>query len=312
MGMIAAHADWSTDPRKRWVCVARRGARGWRAEAPAPVGDPATLAAALIAEGGPVVIGLDLPLGVPRGFAEGRSESGFVDFLGTLAQRPGFFAVAERIEEVSRDRPFYPARGVKGMTRAAHAAALGLPDARALSRLCDRATAERPAGAPVFWTLGANQSGKAAIAAWRDWLAPGLAAGAPYALWPFAGGLHGLLAPGRAVLAEVYPAEALRHCGLAMRGSKRVRADRAALAPVLRAAMAARRVRPSAALRDAVAEGFGADAAGEDRFDCVVGLLGLIGVLDGLRPDFVPEDEAVRRWEGWVLGQTALPAAARG
>jgi hypothetical protein len=312
MGMIAAHADWSTDPRKRWVCVARRGARGWRAEAPAPVGDPAALAAALIAEGGPVAIGLDLPLGVPRGFAEGRSESGFVDFLGTLAQRPGFFAVAERIEEVSRERPFYPARGVKGMTRAAHAAALGLPDACALSRLCDRATAERPAGAPVFWTLGANQSGKAAIAAWRDWLAPGLAAGAPYALWPFAGGLHGLLAPGRAVLAEVYPAEALRHCGLAMRGSKRVRADRAALAPALRAAMAARRVRPSAALRDAVAEGFGADAAGEDRFDCVVGLLGLIGVLDGLRPDFVPEDEAVRRWEGWVLGQTALPAAARG
>lgn len=313
MGMIAAHADWSTDPRKRWVCVARRGVRGWRAEAPAPVGDPATLAAALIAEGGPVAIGLDLPLGVPRGFAEGRSEPGFVDFLGALAQRPGFFAVAERIEEVSRERPFYPARGVKGMTRAAHAAALGLPDARALSRLCDRATAERPAGAPVFWTLGANQSGKAAIAAWRDWLAPHLAAGAPYALWPFAGGLHGLLAPGRAVLAEVYPAEALRHCGLAMRGSKRVRADRAALAPALRAAMAARRVLPSPALRDAVAEGFGADAAGEDRFDCVVGLLGLIGVLDGLRPDFVPEDEAVRRWEGWVLGQTALPdAAARG
>ncbi|MBR0676713.1 hypothetical protein GXW77_11050, partial [Roseomonas alkaliterrae] len=219
--MIAAHADWSTDPRKRWVCVARRGVRGWRAEAPAPVGDPAALAAALIAEGGPVAIGLDLPLGVPRGFAEGRSESGFVDFLGALAQRPGFFAVAERIEEVSRERPFYPARGVKGMTRAAHAAALGLPDARALSRLCDRATAERPAGAPVFWTLGANQSGKAAIAAWRDWLAPRLAGGAPYALWPFAGGLHGLLAPGRAVLAEVYPAEALRHCGLAMRGSKR-------------------------------------------------------------------------------------------
>ena len=313
MGMIAAHADWSTDPRKRWVCVARRGVRGWRAEAPAPVGDPAALAAALIAEGGPVAIGLDLPLGVPRGFAEGRSESGFVDFLGALAQRPGFFAVAERIEEVSRERPFYPARGVKGMTRAAHAAALGLPDARALSRLCDRATAERPAGAPVFWTLGANQSGKAAIAAWRDWLAPRLAGGAPYALWPFGGGLHGLLAPGRAVLAEVYPAEALRHCGLAMRGSKRVRADRAALAPALRAAMAARRVLPSPALRDAVAEGFGADAAGEDRFDCVVGLLGLIGVLDGLRPDFVPEDEAVRRWEGWVLGQTALPdAAARG
>jgi len=79
--MIAAHADWSTDPRKRWVSIARRDARGWRAEAPAPVGDPATLVASLLAEGVPVALGLDLPLGVPRGFAEGRAEPGFVPFL---------------------------------------------------------------------------------------------------------------------------------------------------------------------------------------------------------------------------------------
>ncbi|MBD0274833.1 MAG: hypothetical protein ICV73_23265 [Acetobacteraceae bacterium] len=64
---------------------------------------------------------------------------------------------------------------------------------------------------------------------------------------------------------------------------------------------------PSPALAAAVADGFGADAAGEDRFDSVVGLLGLIGVLDGARPDFVPDDPWVRRWEGWVLGQTAMP-----
>ncbi len=307
--MIAAHADWSTDPRKRWVTIARRGVDGWQAEAPVPVGDPAAMAAALIAEGAPVAIGLDLPLGVPRGFAAGQAEAGFVEFLRGLAARPGFFDVAATLAEVSRERPFYPARGVKGMTRLSHAQALGLVDARGLSRLCDRATAERPAGAPVFWTLGANQSGKAAIAAWRDWLAPGFAAGAPYALWPFAGGLHALLARGRAVLAEVYPAEALRHCGLVLRGSKRVRADRAAVGDALLGAMAARRVVPCPCLRAMVADGFGTDAAGEDRFDSVVGLLGLVGVLDGARPDFVPDDDAVRRWEGWVLGQTALPAA---
>ncbi|WP_198373526.1 hypothetical protein [Roseomonas rosulenta] len=306
--MIAAHADWSTDPRKRWVSTARRGADGWRAEAPVPVGDPVALAAALIAEGAPVAIGLDLPLGVPRGYAADRAEAGFVPFLRGLADRPAFFQVAATLAEVSRDRPFYPARGVKGMTRAAHAAALGLPDAHALSRLCDRATAERPAGAPVFWTLGANQSGKAAIAAWRDWLAPGLAAGAPYAIWPFEGGIHALLGAGRAVLAEVYPAEALRHCGLVLRGSKRVQSDRRMVADALLDAMAARRVAPAAALRAMVRDGFGADSAGEDRFDSVIGLLGLVGVLDGARADFVPQDEAVRRWEGWVLGQAALPA----
>jgi hypothetical protein len=255
-----------------------------------------------------VAFGLDLPLGLPRDSAAGRAEPGFPAFLRGLAATPDFFAVSPTLETVCAARPFYPARGVKGMTRAAHAAALGLGGAAGLSRWCDRATAERPAGAPVFWTLGANQSGKAAIAAWRDWLAPALAAGAPpIRLWPFEGGLHTLLAPGVAVIAEVYPAEALRHCGLRLTGSKRARAPRRALAPALRAVMAARHVLPSPALAAAIADGFGADAAGEDRFDSVIGLLGLIGVLDGARPDFVPDDPWVRRWEGWVLGQTALP-----
>ncbi|HEY4254144.1 MAG TPA: hypothetical protein VGM87_23255 [Roseomonas sp.] len=306
--MIAAHADWSTDPRKRWVSIARSGTGGWRAEAPRPVGDPLALVAALLAEGRPLAFGLDLPLGVPRVYAAAAGIGFFPDFLRGLAARPGFFHVSAGLEAVALDRPFYPARGIKGMTRASHAAALGLAGgAAALSRLCDRATAERPAGAPVFWTLGANQSGKAAIAAWRDWLAPALAAGAPLRLWPFEGPIAGLLAPGSAALAEVYPAEALRHCGIRLRGSKRVTADRAAVAEAVFAAMATRRVVPSPVLAGAVRTGFGADAAGEDRFDSLIGLLGLIGVLDGLRPDFIPEDPAVRRIEGWVLGQSALP-----
>ncbi|WP_254453668.1 DUF429 domain-containing protein [Siccirubricoccus sp. G192] len=305
--MIAAHADWSIDPRKRWITLARREAGTWRAEAPALVGEVAALLPRLLAPGLPVALGLDLPLGLPREHAAGRAEADFPAFLRGLAARPGFFAVSPGLETVCPDRPFYPARGVRGMTRAAHAAALGLAGPQGLSRHCDRATAERPAGAPLFWTLGANQSGKAAIAAWRDWLVPALAAGAPIRLWPFEGGLHALLAPGAAVLAEVYPAEALRHCGLRLAGSKRAQAPRQALAPGLLAAMAARRVLPCPGLAAAVAAGFGADAAGEDRFDSVIGLLGLIGVLDGSRPDFVPKDPWVRRWEGWVLGQTALP-----
>ena len=79
--------------------------------------------------------------------------------------------------------------------------------------------------------------------------------------------------------------------------------------PELREAMARLGVRPDAPLAEAMADGFGADAAGEDRFDSLLGLLGLIGVLDGIRPDFVPDDPWVRHWEGWVLGQTSLPAA---
>ncbi|MBX6374672.1 MAG: hypothetical protein IRZ13_10620, partial [Acetobacteraceae bacterium] len=166
--MLAAHADWSADPRKRWVSLARRRSRrggGWRAEAPRPVGDPAALVEALLAEGVPVALGLDLPLGLPRAYAAQRAEAGFPEFLRGTAERPDFFTVNTTLETVCAARPFYPARGVKGMTRAAHAAALGLGGPEGLSRWCDLATAERPAGAPVFWTLGANQSGKAAIAA---------------------------------------------------------------------------------------------------------------------------------------------------
>ncbi|WP_312862001.1 hypothetical protein [Muricoccus pecuniae] len=276
-------------------------------EAAVPVGDPAVLTAGLLAAGAPVVLGLDLPLGLPRAWAAGRPEPGFPAFLRALRSDSPFLRVSEGLDTVSPDRPFYPARGLRGMTRAAHAAALGMEGPEHLSRLCDRATAERPAGAPLFWTLGANQTGKAAIAAWRDWLAPSLAGGAPLRLWPFEGPLHGLLAPGHAVLAETYPAEAMRHLGLRLPGSKRAREARLGAAPALRAAMERLGVLPSPASRDLIAAGFGADAAGEDRLDSLLGLLCVIAVLDGARPDFIPDDPWVTRWEGWVLGQTALP-----
>ena len=216
----------------------------------------------------------------------------------------GFFTVNDTLAGIGLGAPFYPQRGVKGMTRASHAAALGLPGPDALHRWCDHATATRPAGAPPFWTLGANQSGKAAISAWRDWLGPALAAGGPISLWPFHGGLHGLLAPGRAVLAEVYPAEALRQLGLRLHGSKRDQTARLALAPALLDAMDRLRVAPGPALREAVLDGFGRDLSGEDRLDCVLGLLCMVQVLDGARPDHIPDDPWVRRWEGWVLGQS--------
>jgi hypothetical protein len=306
-GVIAAHADWSIDPRKRWICIARRGGRGWRAEAPRLVGDTDALLPGLLREAVPVALGLDLPLGVPRAWAAARAEPGFPQLLRTLADDPRFFDVAATLDDACAARPFYPARGVKGMTRLAHARAIGLETARDLSRLCDRATATRPAGAPVFWTLGANQSGKAAIAAWRDWLAPALTREAPVSLWPFAGPLHALLSPGHVAVAEVYPAEALRQLGLKLAGSKRAQAPRAGLGAALHEAMARLRVAPVRALSAMIADGFGADAAGEDRLDCLLGLLCLVAVLDGARADFVPADPWITRWEGWVLGQSDLP-----
>jgi hypothetical protein len=289
--------------------VAHRERDAWRLAAPALVGPVATLLARLHAAawGGAVALGVDLPLGLPRAYAACLPERDFPHFLTTTATRPDFFKVCATLSEVAAGRPFYPARGIAGMTRAAHAAALGLDGAAALSRACDRATAERPAGAPLFWTLGANQAGKAAIAAWQDMLLPALAAGEDVRLWPFAGAFRSLLAPGAVALAETYPAEALRHLGIRLKGSKRRQADRAAVADRLGAAMATLAVQPDEALERSMAEGFGADAAGEDRFDCTLGVLCVLNVLAGNRTDAAPADPWIMRWEGWVLGQTALP-----
>jgi hypothetical protein len=108
-------------------------------------------------------------------------------------------------------------------------------------------------------------------------------------------------------LAETYPAEALRHLGIKPRGSKRRQADRALLAEPLLAAMARLNAAPEPALIAALTDGFSRDPSGEDRFDCILGVLCVINILDGRRPDTTPEDRWLTSWEGWVLGQTALP-----
>jgi len=294
--MALAEGGW-TSPEAGWALSVE------------PVGDVSILLDRLgaLADGGPVVLGVDFPIGLPRAYAARHLGecAGFPDFLRGLADRPGFLSVCAAVEEVRPERPFYPMRGVRGMTRLSHALALGLDSAAGLSRLCDGATAGRPAGAPLFWTLGANQTGKAAISAWRDLLLPALAGPRPPALWPFDGALLSLLQADRVVIAETYPAEAMRQLGLRMGGSKRRHADRLALVPAIRASMAALSARPDLALERLLAGGFGQDAAGEDRMDCVLGLLCVLQVLAGRRPDTVPDDPWVQHWEGWVLGQAS-------
>ena len=304
---VAAHADWSIDPRKRWVTIARRTMGGWTLAAPRLVGDVSTFLSRLIqeAEGGAVALGADFPLGLPRAYAESRREADFPTFLRNVG--PDFFEVCATLCDITNDRPFYPARGIAGMTRLSHALALGLSDAAALSRTCDRATHERPAGAPLFWTLGANQSGKAAAAAWKQMIVPALIDRTPLRLWPFDGPFSSLLSPGSVALAETYPAEALCHLGIKLRGSKRRHGDRCATAGSLKTAMDEQSASPTNPMLRGLLDGFGSDSTGEDRFDSVLGVLCLLNVLAGNRPDAAPVDPWIQRWEGWVLGQTALP-----
>ncbi len=307
---VAAHADWSIDPRKRWVAIATPTTSGWHIDPPSPVGDVPVFLPRLRKQSPnhTIALGLDVPIGIPRAYAATRPERDFQDFLCRTKDWPDFYRVCPTLDDIAAERPFYPARGIAGMTRASHAHALGLDGGgAALSRACDRATAERPAGAPVFWTLGANQSGKAAIAAWRDMLIPALEADETIRLWPFAGPFRSLLTPGATAIAETYPAEALRHLGIRLKGSKRRQSDRAAVADAMLQAMDRLDVTPAETMRAAIRDGFGPTPTGEDQFDCTLGVLCVINVLVGNRPDTAPEDPWLHRWEGWVLGQTSLP-----
>ena len=76
--------------------------------------------------------------------------------------------------------------------------------------------------------------------------------------------------------------------------------------------MAGLGVRPAPALLERLRQGFGPRPEGEDQLDCILGVLAVINVLEGNRPDTAPPDPWLTAWEGWVLGQTALPSSAAG
>lgn len=311
---VVAHADWSLSPAKRWLAMARLDASGrYRAAAPQPVGDPATLLARLGEEAGQggLFLGLDLPLGLPSAYARRAGIDDFaVWFLGLgRGAWVDFFEVAGRPEEIALTRPFYPRRP-GGAKRRHLIDALGLEGPRDLLRVCDLPTGARPAAAATFWTIGAQQVGKAALSAWSELLLPARRAGA-VRLWPFDGDLGDLLRERAAVVAETYPGEIYRHLGIRFRrpdgrrASKRNRGDRAAEAPVLRAAARRLDVGLAAPLGRAIGAGFDAAAGGEDGFDASVGLLGMVNVLRGHRPPWDPVDPGLRKVEGWILGQAA-------
>jgi hypothetical protein len=306
--MLAAHADWSVDPRKRWICKARYDG-DWRIAAPEPVAESKTLLARLAGEANhaPIALGVDFPLGLPRAYAARAGIPNFAAWLRRLSPDAALFQPCASLDEVSLARPFYPKSSVAGAGQMARlAAALGLNDASALRRAADRQTRHRPAGAAMFWTMGANQCGKAALAAWRDCLIPGFAQAVPIAIWPYEGRFTDLLRPSGIALAETYPAEALVQLGLKLPGSKRRQSDRAALAAPIGAVMTRLGATPTGALAAMLDDGFGAKPDGEDRFDCLLGVLAIIRVIGGAS-DGIPDDPVIRAVEGWVLGQVDPP-----
>ena len=283
------------------MSVATPSARGWRADIE-KVGDLDTLFARLriLAADAPVALGVDAPIGLPAAYQRGYTE--FPAFLRQLTPGDPFFDVAETPYAIGVERPFDPRRSPLGVRRKDLLDALGLTDGGQLLRQCERKTATQPAASPMFWTLGANQVGKGAICLWRDLLLPALHTSEPPLLWPFAGSLAELLQPGRIVVAETYPANAMRQMQLEFKGSKRRQSDRRAVAGALRMHLHDLGAEPDATLTTKIDDGFGTANDGEDQFDSLIGLIRMLQIIRDPALDQRPEP-AILRWEGWILGR---------
>lgn len=314
---LLASADWGSRPGKRWIAKARLEPDGcYSLEAPEPVGDVDSLLERLRAEArscGAAVVGFDFPIGLAARYAERAGVHRFLDLLPKLGAREWseFYDVASTPEEIALRRPFYPAR--PGFARQRHLVeALGVEKIDDLLRRCERSRPGRRAAAPLFWTLGGQQVGKAAIVGWRDVLGPALRSrSGSVAIWPFSGPLEVLGCAGGVIVVETYPAEYCAQLGVdfpapgrGARGGKRAQSERARNAPLLLGHARRCGHRLPRGLEDEIRTGFGSGPDGEDRFDAFLGLLGMLRAFERSRGPEEPTEPEVRAVEGWILGQS--------
>jgi hypothetical protein len=243
---------------------------------------------------GPALVGFDFPIGLPRTYASRAGITRFINALPYLSE--SFYTIAERPEQISLQRPFFP-RVPGGTSQAQLLVGLGVWSVKQLMRTCDL----QAGAAPLFWTLGARQPGRAAIAGWRDLLGPALRKDA-IRVWPFHGRLNELVGNGTTVVVEAYPAEAYTRLGIARSFGKQDQQSRGVAGAMLLDWAEYTGVELSDALREQILDGFGADASGEDRFDAVAGLFGLLDVALGLSLCPEPEQPLIRDVEGWIMG----------
>jgi hypothetical protein len=285
------HADWSTAPKKRWTARAELQPGGsYLVGAPVIITPTELLTEA---RGGSTLIGFDFPIGLPAAYARRAGVSSFSEILLELGRGDwsSFFDVASERTEISLHRPFYPAR--PGHAKQAHLVeGLGLLSADELFRSCETASGRR--ACPMFWTLGGNQVGKAAISGWKEFLQPARAEGL-VDVWPFDGPFDELLAREGTVVAETYPAIAYAKIGAALPSTddgrgKRSRGSRAASAAGVVAWASGTGIGLSQDLVRELHDGFGDRRTGEDRFDALAGLLGMIAIVEGHSETGVPDD----------------------
>ena len=306
---LVVAADWSVRHKKRWMVRAlydqNRGQ--YTVHNPERVGDLDTLLDRLRADAGcdeTVLVGFDFPIGLPRAYAE---KPDLLSFRQALA---GFgTGIWKDFYEVSNDpgpyKPFFPKDSKSGGLKAQLVQALQLKNKSELLRQCDQKTpTRRNAAESLFFTLGPKQVGRAAIVGWKQVLAPALN---DISLWPFDGPLEQLLdAPG-IVVAEIYPAEAYGHLGIEIGGTGQSKGNREhrkhqSVRQAIYSVEQNGRIKFSDQARARIDSGFNSD----DDFDAMVGLLSMLKIVTGVRTCTVPDDSAVQKIEGWILGQREL------
>jgi hypothetical protein len=299
------HADWSMSEQKRWSATAECHGNCWKIESPpSKLGCSSTFLDEAFRHGDRkgVLLGFDFPIGLPEAYCKRADLPRFKDALSTLGtgRWNEFFDVASKPDEVSLWRPFYPESYEKGVTRGTLLKKLGADKFDDLLRICERRTKDKRAACCLFWTLGANQVGKAAISGWRDVIIPAVKRGAR--LWPFDGTLAELAKTPGVVIAETYPADAYGVVRAAFKPgeSKRRLEDRKSKAKPILSWATRHGVAFSGEVKAALLNGFERSLGSDDAFDAFVGLLLMIEVAESGRPE-PTESHPNIAWEGWIL-----------
>lgn len=197
-------ADWSTSSGKRAVYVADEASRVIQRVAPRDWTLEGLLQEASRFDDSPCVIGVDVPIGVPRSYLdkalsekEWTDAHDFTSWLVRACSLPGFLEDGNP-QNWSTKRPFFkvPA-GKGGLTQVLERAGLHGVD---LFRVVDKATRAKSA----FVSGLPGQVSPAARSFWRE-LAQLLQERRAFKLWPFDGAMDLLLADKGPVIGEIYP-----------------------------------------------------------------------------------------------------------
>ena len=200
-------ADWGKDTRKRSVYIADRGGQCIRRPKPPDAGwnlDALLSLAKSLLRNGPVLIGIDVVLGIPEGYwrlvldeYNRYPPKTFVDWLGGLDPSGEFFETVYEPDEWHVSRPWFNVPKGKG--------SLGSFTDKVgdgMRRRIDKETG----GNPVFAVSGIPGTvGSGTREFWKE-LIPYLSDDREFAVWPFEGDLPSLHTSYGIVLCETYPA----------------------------------------------------------------------------------------------------------